>query len=196
MKITLTFSMLASTLLLLTSNAVLAQEGDELFDLCSKFPQNSKCQDYTAPVSLEDRPGEAAQCMLGDEEETESCKVDLIEETLTLYVETGEDVEVLDGDKDSKEVTIPLSAIKSFYYSEEEEIDTDKVLTFGVIGLIDKDEISTFDFLLKPQSQTESSTIPNQLLLVTGRDTGEEMLSEIEAKTQLTAETWDEDEEE
>ena len=177
---------------ILSIASIATAEANELFDLCSRFPHNSKCEGYTAPVSLENRSGDNAECLLGNEEEAQTCKVDLQEETLTLYVETGEDLDILDGDKDTEPLAIPLSNIESFSYSEDSKVNTNKVLTFGVIGLLNKDELASLDFLLKP-SEAENTENINQLLLVTERDAGIDLMEEIESKTKLTAEIIEEE---
>lgn len=187
----LTFPLLLLTQFCLIANQVKAQADPdaeidpELFEFCSKSPQNSKCEGFTPPVSLEDRPGEDAQCFINDQEEGDSCKILLEEETLTFYIETGEDLEVLDDDKDTKEVAIPLTAIESFSYAEDSKVTTGRALTLGIFSLLNKKETSAFEFMLEP---SEDETIPNQAFFVIERDEGEEFLQEIEAKTQLSAE--------
>ena len=187
---------LALCLLLLTQffliiNPAKAQGEEERFKFCSRFPQNSKCEGYTAPIPLEDRSGEEAECFLEDQESGDECKVQLESEILTLYIETGDNLDILDNEKSTKELAIPLTAIESFAYSEDDTISTGRVLTFGLIGLLSKKKISAFEFTLQPLKDDAEQKIPNQAFLVLDRDEGENLLEEIEEKTQLSAEILD-----
>ncbi|MBE9042345.1 hypothetical protein IQ235_16350, partial [Oscillatoriales cyanobacterium LEGE 11467] len=66
---------------LLFPTAIIAQEEElsptERFNLCSAFPLNSRCEGYTAPVSLKQRPGKEMVCHFnsGTTEKTGKCKV-------------------------------------------------------------------------------------------------------------------------
>ena len=61
-KIFVTATLVFSSLL---AHSTLAQEAEtDLFNLCSKFPQNSKCKNFDAPMALENRDGEKASCQL------------------------------------------------------------------------------------------------------------------------------------
>ena len=41
-----------------------ADDSEDLFQLCSKFPFNSRCEGYDAPIPLDNRLGEEAKCLL------------------------------------------------------------------------------------------------------------------------------------
>ena len=61
------------------------------------------------------------------------------EGTLSVYVEFGEDLSVLEGEKNTNEVIIPLASIKSFEYSEDSRVDVGAVVivTLSVTRLVD-----------------------------------------------------------
>ncbi len=185
----LALSILLSTQLI-SSNFVRAGEGDDLFNLCSKFPYNSKCKGYEAPIPLDNRLGEESQCLLGNEEELQNCKIYIDEKSLKMYVETGDELDILDGDRDTKEIITPLTSIQSFTYSERKKIDTGRVIAFGVWGLLAKKKTSTFNFRIKPEVTTEENGVFKQIVFVTSRDAGREMRRSVEEKTGLVPEVF------
>lgn len=108
-------NLLTATLVLssLLSSSSLAQEAEiDRFTLCSKFPQNSKCENFEAIV-LDERPGEKASCQLslGDFQAIAACKINLTEDTLTFYQEQGNKIEQLDNQRLTIEYNIPLERI-------------------------------------------------------------------------------------
>ena len=109
-KILLTATLVLSSLL---SSSSLATEEVDLFSLCSKFPQNSKCKNFEAPIPLKERVGEEASCQLflGDFQKNAACKIDLENNTLTFYQEQGDKIERLDDKRMSVEYSIPLTRI-------------------------------------------------------------------------------------
>ncbi|MEL6927929.1 MAG: pentapeptide repeat-containing protein [Cyanobacteria bacterium J06600_6] len=88
----------------------LAQEDveKELLDFCKRSPLNSKCEGVEAPVSLKERDGIEVECELrfGGNDKLEGCKYYVEEDTLTVYVEVGEKVEVLDDLQPTQEIKI------------------------------------------------------------------------------------------
>ena len=172
-----------------------AQEIDnDLFNLCSKFPLNSKCKNYEAPIPLENRVGEQAQCLFSGQEKPEKCKVNITDSSLEFYTETGEGLNVLEGDKDTQELIIPLTAIESFSYSEKKKTDVGAVLALGVWGLFAQKKTSTFNFRLEPKEEIieeGESAIPNQAVFLIKRSTGREMRQNLEQQIGMAAEILD-----
>lgn len=174
----LAFSIFFATHFSLATHLAQAESGEELFTLCSKFPFNSKCKGYKAPISLENRSGEKAQCLTSSQEETEKCKVNVTEESITFYLETGDGLSTLEGEKDTKELVVPLTAIKSFSYSEKNKTNIGSVLAFGVWGLLSKKKTSTFNFRLEATKTSEitekkeQNVIPQQVVFAVKRDVG------------------------
>lgn len=110
-KILLTTTLLLNSLL---SPLSLAQETEiDLFTLCSKFPQNSKCKNFDAPIPLKERAGEEASCQLflGDFQKNAACKISFKDDTLTFYQEQGDKIEQLEDKRVSIEYKIPLERI-------------------------------------------------------------------------------------
>ena len=169
-----------------------AQETEiDLFNLCSKFPLNSKCKGYEAPISLKIRPGDQAQCIVSGQEKAEKCKVNITDDSLKFYMETGKELTVLDDSKDTKELVITLTVVESFSYSEKKKTDIGAVLALGVWGLFAKKKTSTFNFRLEPQEEAEEKTIPKQVVFVVPRKVGREMRENLEEKIGVPAEILD-----
>ena len=186
----LAFSILLSTQLIATNTAK-AEDGNDLYNLCSKFPYNSKCEGYEAPIALKDRLGEDAQCLITGQEEAENCKVNLQDESVTFYLETGEGLDILEDQKDTQEIVIPLTAIESFTYSERKRIDTGAVLAFGVWGLLSKKKTATFNLNLEPTQEEDENSLPKQAAFITKRSTGQQIRQSLEEKTNLEADVLD-----
>ena len=177
-----------------------ASEADELFSLCSKFPYNSKCQDYTPPIPLQNCSGEKALCLLNNQVETEKCKVLLTEEFLTFYVETGKGITVLDGAKDTQEFKFPLRELESFSYSEKKKTDVGAVIAFGLMGLLAQKKTSTFNLYFQQTETTAEVTtaetttatkLPKRAIFVIKRKIGRQMRQDLEQKTNLVADILD-----
>ena len=167
------------------SEVVGATEVEELQSFCSKFPLNSKCEGYkpTAPVSFDTRPGKKAKCVFSGEEKGKSCKVDVTDDEVKLYFEIGKGLDVLEGEKNTKEVIIPMKTIKSLSYSEKKKIDVGAVIALGVWGLLAKKKRSTI--AIRYQEEAEASE--KQVVFVTGRKNGRKIRPQIEQQTGLVA---------
>lgn len=72
---------------------VQAQEPEpELIELCSRFPQNSRCAGLDIPIPLASRPGTEVSCALefGAIERFNPCKINVTATGLTVYIEPRE----------------------------------------------------------------------------------------------------------
>ena len=167
------------------SQFVRAGEVDNLYKFCSKFPLNSRCEGYEAKasISLDNRPGKKAKCVFSGEEKGKGCKVNVTDEQVKLYFEIGKGLDVLEGEKDTKEVVIPMKTIKSFSYSEKKKIDVGAVLALGVWGLFAKKKRSTMAI----RYQEEAETSQKQVVFVTGRKNGRGIRQKLELQTGLVA---------
>ena len=188
-------TILLSLSLIAPIELIQANEADRLFSLCSKFPHNSKCKNYQAPIPLKSRSGEEALCLFPNQEEAEKCKVLLTEELLTFYVETGKALTVLEGAKNTQESSFAVSEIKSFSYSEKKKTDIGAVIAFGLWGLLAKKKTSTFNIYFEPTETTEevnaTEKLPKKALFIVKRKIGREMRQDIEQKTNLVADILD-----
>ena len=169
------------------SEVVRAGENDDLQSFCSKFPLNSKCEGYeattTSTISLDNRSGQKAKCLFSGEEKGKKCKIDLTSDQVKVYFEIGKGLDVLDGDKNTKEVAIPMKAIKSLSYSEKSKIDVGAVLALGVWGLFAKKKRSTMAIRYEQEAQTSQK----QDLFVIGRKKGRKIRQKLELQTGLAA---------
>lgn len=85
----------------------------ELYELCSRFPQNSRCEGYEAPISLDRRIGTDARCFVGWASQGQGgrCKIQITETALNVYVEAGEKIEQIGNKRSTLEVVIPIDHI-------------------------------------------------------------------------------------
>ncbi|MEO1427685.1 MAG: hypothetical protein AAFV71_01205 [Cyanobacteria bacterium J06633_8] len=169
------------------SEVVRAREIDDAESFCSKFPFNSECEGYEAKttdaIALDNRSGEKAKCLFSGEEKGKKCKIYVTNDQVKLYVEIGKGLDVLEGDKNTKEVTIPMKAIKSLSYSEKSKVDVGAVLALGVWGLFAKKKRSTMAI----RYQEEAETSQKQVLFVIGRKKGRKIRQKLEIQTDLAA---------
>ncbi|NEO34340.1 MAG: pentapeptide repeat-containing protein [Symploca sp. SIO3C6] len=88
---------------------------NELYNFCSRFPLNPKCQGVDISPALENLAGELVDCSLalGDFQEFQKCKVLVTNEELTVYIEYG---------PGSKKMNFPLSRVFAIKYSEWQRV--------------------------------------------------------------------------
>ena len=214
---TLMFSTSWTVFSLASSTITLAQPEVELYSLCSKFPLNSRCEGYEIPVSLKQRSGHKGACNLVNTQlppeateiviqesmtpETEEvfeqvelsgkCKIVLSQNMLTVYVEYGDSLDHLEEEKATKQVNVPLESVTKLGYREDDKIDTDTVilntLAFGIVGalLTRPDELAQIEISFKEESE---STNLKLLKLITERDLGVSLRSQLERSTGMFAE--------
>lgn len=128
----------------------LALSEDELYKFCSKYPNNTQCEGYDIPIPLSRRSGEEGACALNMQSVSlaDRCKVLVGEESLTVYIEQGEEIAPLDDQRGTEEFTLDLSNIDSLSYREDESVNQDRLVTntllFGFLGaaLTKPDKIS------------------------------------------------------
>ncbi|WP_299485471.1 hypothetical protein [Acaryochloris sp. IP29b_bin.137] len=142
----------------LANPLALAREQDDLYQLCSRFPLNSRCDGYKVPISLKTREGEKAKCLLNGAEKAKACKVVLTENALSAYIESGDRLKVLGNARNTTQISIPLATIRSFNYSEKSKINVGAVLALGVWGLLAKNRTATFGIQYSPE-MTETDEI-------------------------------------
>lgn len=173
------------------SQVVRAGEVDNLQSFCSKFPFNSKCEGYEAKaaVSLDTRPGNKAKCLFSGDEKGKGCKVNVTDDLVKLYFEIGKELDVLEGEKDTQEVVIPMKTIKSLSYSEKSKIDVGAVLALGVWGLFARKKRST----MRIRYQEEAQASVKQVVFVTGRKNGRKIRQKLELQTGLAADIFNVD---
>jgi hypothetical protein len=164
----------------------------ERYELCSVFPLNSRCEGYTAPLSLKQRPGNAAACKLqtGEIELKGSCKIVPAEGLVTVYVEEGEKLEILDDRKATREITVPATSVSNLRYRETSKIDIAEVLFITWLSVFKPDKFSEIEIVFTDATQTTPST----LTLVTDRDLGLNLKTQLERSTGRFAEIAPEEE--
>jgi uncharacterized protein YjbI with pentapeptide repeats len=89
-----------------------------LYQLCSRSPSNSRCAGQNIPIPLLARTGELTSCVLriGREVEQSPCKLNQTNTGLTLYLEVGKPVELLENQRGTKELTIASDRIFALNY--------------------------------------------------------------------------------
>jgi hypothetical protein len=179
--------------------AAIALDGKKLYQLCSRFPLNSQCQGYEAPISLSDRSGKIGDCIFKNNEVEKRglCKITVNETGLTIYQETGKELEVINDQKSTRTIQITPTSVSGIEYREDEKSNTGaqvvNTILFGIAGLlltpnkkVSEVQISYTSTIPQDASQEESV---NSLRIFVGRDTGREMRSQLEKITGRQAET-------
>jgi hypothetical protein len=190
-------------------NTVLAEDRqmsiNELYNLCSQFPLNSRCEGYTAPIPLSLRSGNKGVCAMVSSEEERwggECKVQVTNETLTAYIEEGDRMELLDNEKATREIIIPLDRITHLTYQEGgaglgKKIGLTLLLGWPGFLLADSEKNSTIEVSFMPQSDSDSPTqeTPNTQMFAweMNRSQGTYMRSKLEEVTGLSVEFISED---
>jgi hypothetical protein len=196
------FKILISTLLVMPiafnhSGFAQAEEIDrELFNLCSMFPLNSRCEGFETPIPLSLRSGDEATCKttFAAAELSGRCKINLADTTMTAYIETGSGLDILEGERRSQEISIPMNTIGKLTYREDTEVNTGRlignILLFGVLGpaMTRPDNISQLEISYTPSLETGSAN-SNVLVIETDRDLGLEVRDKLQQLTGIQAET-------
>jgi hypothetical protein len=203
------FKTVSAVLLLATvalPNAVLAEDNQmsarELYNLCSMFPLNSRCEGYTPPIPLDDRSGDKGVCAMVISEEDRwggECKVQVTDEMVIAYIEEGDRMALLDNEKATREITIPLQGITHLTYQEGGAGLGKKIgltLLLGLPGflLADSDKNSTIEVTFTPSIESETATQTTQMFAwETNRRQGNSMRSKLEQVTGMSVEVLSED---
>jgi hypothetical protein len=170
-----------------------AEDEVDIHTLCSKFPLNSRCQGYQIPVPLEERSGDLGECSLRTGETTKEgdCKVLLTEQKITIYMEEGEELEILQGQKTTREYNIAIKDITALSYKKESRTPTSRrvrnFLLFGVLGaaLTRPDKLAQIDIGFTDSSQNQP--VANTLTLLLKRDTGTTLKDRLMQLTGIAA---------
>lgn len=146
--------------------AALALSEDELYTFCSQYPYNTQCEGYEIPIPLSSRTGEEGICALNmpGTALTDRCKVLSGEESLTVYVEQGEAIAPLDGERRTAEFSIDLNSITALTYREDESVNRERLVAntflFGILGavLTQPDKISQMNIQFGNELSTDADT--------------------------------------
>lgn len=156
----LTTALCSVSLLITNFNLAIAETTDirELYSLCSKFPLNSRCKEFELPIPLKERSGEIVSCTfnfnLSPDEAKRKCKLELKEDSLTIYQEYGKEIEPLDEQRATQEIKI---ATKNIFVSN-----------YRTYGSFHRWELG---FLADGNSEIENST--NFVVLIAGANLGD-----------------------
>ncbi|MFM7407675.1 MAG: hypothetical protein ACKO3K_13710 [Cuspidothrix sp.] len=176
-----------------------ALDAKKLYQLCSRFPLNSQCQGYETPIALDDRPGKIGDCIFKNNE-VESrglCKITVNDTGITIYQETGKELEIINDKKSTRTVNITATSVGRIQYREDEKDNTGakvvNTLLFGVAGLLftpnKKVSEIEFDYTSTTPQDTSQEKSENSLRVVVGREIGREMRSQLEKITGRQADT-------
>lgn len=181
------FKALATILLWATASLpdpVVAEERpmslNELYNLCSQFPENSSCEGFEIPIPLDERPGVEAQCKVhwGFPQYSAPCKIDVTGSALTIYAESGEPIAALDRKRGTIEISIENDRRFSTYHHSETKVADSIILTeyqseFGVWQESQNEQLNRTGFVqiltdkeqlaIYLQKTFERSQIENQL---------------------------------
>jgi hypothetical protein len=172
----------------------------ERFRLCSAFPLNSRCEGYTAPVSLKQRSGNGGVCkvQVAETETGGRCKIVLTSEMITIFLEEGEKLSLLDNEKATREISVAIGDVSNLRYRETKKINVGETVgltvLFGLPGLFFS-RPDLFSEITVGLTDTNPMN-PTALTLITDRELGGNLRSSLERSTGLFAEVlFDEDDE-
>jgi uncharacterized protein YjbI with pentapeptide repeats len=151
----------------LTSELSLAQnqtDAEELYELCSKFPMNGKCKGVGAPISLKERKGTEVNCKFVFDpevlEQSGGCKLIADGNTLIIYQEQGEKIELLEDKRSTSETKIKSDRIF--------------IANYQVWNKIHRWEIGFI-----PENKSEKANSTNFLVILLEEDTAKTLAKKI-----------------
>ncbi len=180
--------------------AAIALDGEKLYHLCSHFPLNSQCKGYETPISLDDRLGKTGDCIFKNNEVENRglCKITVNEAGITIYQETGKQLEIIKDQKSTRTIQITPTSVSGMEYYEDEKDNTGakvvNTILFGIAGLLltpnkKVSEIRVNYTSTTPQDTSQEKESINSLRVVIERNTGREMRSQLEKITGRQAQT-------
>jgi uncharacterized protein YjbI with pentapeptide repeats len=102
------------------------------YELCSRFPDNPKCEGYDVPVLMDNRPGYPINCLFRlavHGSPSRQCKIELTNDGgITAYQETGDPVEYLNNQRTT--IAIPIAHSQIFSLNYQAQRRTSKVFLF------------------------------------------------------------------
>lgn len=170
---------------------------DYRFQLCSRFPHNSQCQGYTAPIPLKDRAGLEGKCnwQAAGIAQGGECRVATYQEGLIVYLEQGERLSVLGDRRSTNEVKIPYAQMQGLTYREFMQSKDVQRALYGALFGAEAAQLAVKDKAMSEvavQYQLTSSTGEaiagaslNQISFISDRARGGSVRSQIESKTNL-----------
>ena len=143
-----------------------SEDSNELLKLCSRFPNNGKCEGIEAPVSLDARSGVKTGCdFIFDPQQLDGgdCKVDADATGITVYQEVGEGLEALDGDKTTVTTEIESDRILAANFQQWNKVHRWEV---GYASEAEDEELSTNFVVMFMDEEAAESLMPeiNSLL--------------------------------
>ena len=151
-------------------------ESNELLKLCSRFPNNSKCEGIDAPTSLEDRSGVETGCdFIFDPQELDGgdCKIDADATGITIYQEVGDGLEAIDGDKTTVATEISSDRILAANFQQWNKVHRWEV---GYASETDEGETQT-NFVVMFMDEEAAETIMPDIESLSG--TKPELMAEV-----------------
>ena len=93
---------------------------NELYQLCTQFPLNSRCAGFNIPIPLDARKGEEAAWGFntGKKRQSGKCKIVATARGLTLYIEEGKELDFLDNKRGTAVVNVPLARVFAMNYQQ------------------------------------------------------------------------------
>lgn len=191
----------------------LALSENELYEFCSKYPNNTQCEGrgmiFQFRSVAEPEKKDSALSISKEIALADRCKVLLGEENLTVYFEQGEAVALLGNERRTEEFSVEFNSITALTYREDEFVNQNRVarntLLFGLLGALftQPDEVSQVEIqfadttamvedngvtdsveAIAPTSEPPSS---GSLVFETSRQQGRSMSENLEQLTGLPA---------
>ncbi|MBW4605019.1 MAG: pentapeptide repeat-containing protein [Calothrix sp. FI2-JRJ7] len=163
----------------------------DLYNLCSKFPHNSRCKGYSIPISLEKRSGDKGECstVFDNTKQTSSCKIVITSDRLLVYLEEGKKLDILDNERATREMVIPYNQVVSVDYLESHKDNTAAFANTGLIGALigapfmEHKDLSEIEISYTIQSAPGQESL-NYTTITTGRKFGLTLIDKLKSLTQ------------
>ena len=126
---------------------------------------------------------------------TDKCKVSVEDNMVSVYVEQGEAIAIMEGGRRTTEFVLPVDGISTLAYSESESVNTEKLITntllLGVWGVLATrpDKVSQIEMqfsLADAEAMQDAENKAGSLVFETGRSTGRDMRDRLGSTTGLT----------
>ncbi|NEQ96194.1 MAG: hypothetical protein F6K30_05650 [Cyanothece sp. SIO2G6] len=138
----------------------MAEESEaELYQLCSRFPYNSACEGLDIPIPLDERSGTLVHCSFLFGESFEPCRILLGDNEITVFVEVGDPIELLEDRRASESITIPLDQILTLDFRY---LRTGTFPLLSFLGALDDPSANAFTRLLGSTARIVMNTIDTE----------------------------------
>lgn len=156
---------------------------EEIYELCSRFPLNSRCEGYEVPIPLDQRDGIQVGCFLAsdDSDRPADCKFLIDGDTLSVYMEQGDRLAFLDDQRSTREIVMSFDQIFVLGYLEHA-----RVALVNQWGYGSREQLGDIEIGFATQPDAGQSGF-DFVVLVMRADAGRELLPQLVQATNAQA---------